>query len=94
MDKPTVNESEHTTQDCTDLGELLSREVERLTTKYNKDFLCCEDLMKITGVGRDNVTAMMNDKSFPLVRMGNRKIVSVLSFVIWQHNKKEIKNEK
>ena len=37
------------------IESLIQNEVERISTKYNKDFLDCEDLMKITGLGRDNV---------------------------------------
>ena len=37
------------------LNELIQAEVDRISTKYNKDFLDCEDLVKITGLGRDNV---------------------------------------
>ena len=31
------------------LNNLIQSEVDRISTKYNKDFLDCEDLIKITG---------------------------------------------
>ena len=33
------------------LNELIQSEVNRISLKYNKDFLDCEDLIKITGLG-------------------------------------------
>ena len=44
------------------VDNLIKAEVDRLTTKYNKDFLDCEDLIKITGLGRDNVRNLMRSK--------------------------------
>ena len=41
------------------INNLIESEVDRLTTKYNKDFLDCEDLIKITGLGRDNVRNLL-----------------------------------
>ena len=32
--------------------ELISLEAKRLADRYNKDYLDCEDLMKITGLGK------------------------------------------
>ena len=66
------------------IENLIKCEVERISTKYNKDFLDCEDLIKITGLGRDNVRKMMNNKSFPITKVGKRRVVSVLNFVTWQ----------
>ena len=43
---------------------LIKSEVERISTKYNKDFLDCEDLIKITGLGRDNVRSLLRSKNF------------------------------
>ena len=34
---------------------LISAEAKRLADRYNKDYLDCEDLMKITGLGKGNV---------------------------------------
>lgn len=66
------------------IENLIKCEVERISTKYNKDFLDCEDLIKITGLGRDNVRKMMKNKSFPITKVGKRQVVSVLNFVTWQ----------
>ena len=65
------------------VDKLIKAEVDRLTTKYNKDFLDCEDLIKITGLGRDNVRNLMRSKNFPTIKVGKRQVVSVLNFVTW-----------
>ena len=65
------------------IDNLIKAEVDRLTTKYNKDFLDCEDLIKITGLGRDNVRNLMRSKNFPTTKVGKRQLVSVLNFVTW-----------
>ena len=66
------------------IESLIQNEVERISTKYNKDFLDCEDLMKITGLGRDNVRNLLRSKNFPTTKVGKRQVVSVLNFVTWQ----------
>lgn len=63
---------------------LIKREVERISTKYNKDFLECEDIMKITGLGRDTVRKLLRSNSFPTTKVARRYVVSVLNFVTWQ----------
>ena len=65
------------------LNELIQAEVDRISTKYNKDFLDCEDLIKITGLGRHNVRNLMRSKTFPTTKVGKRQVVSVLNFVTW-----------
>ena len=65
------------------LNELIQAEGDRISTKYNKDFLDCEDLIKITGLGRDNVRNLMRSKTFPTTKVGKRQVVSVLNFVTW-----------
>ena len=65
------------------LNELIQAEVDGISTKYNKDFLDCEDLIKITGLGRDNVRNLMRSKTFPTTKVGKRQDVSVLNFVSW-----------
>ena len=65
------------------IDNLIKSEVDRLTTKYNRDFLDCEDLIKITGLGRDNVRNLMRSKNFPTTKVGKRQVVSVLNFVTW-----------
>ena len=65
------------------LNELIQNEVNRISLKYNKDFLDCEDLIKITGLGRDNVRNLMRSKTFPTTKVDKRQVVSVLNFVTW-----------
>ena len=77
------------------LNELIQAEVDRISTKYNKDFLDCEDLIKITGLGRDNVRNLMRSKNFPTTKVGKRQVVSVLIFVTWltlTKTESEVKN--
>ena len=77
------------------IDNLIKVEVDRLTTKYNKDFLDCEDLIKITGLGRDNVRNLMRSKNFPTTKVGKRQVVSVLNFVTWltlNNNTSEVQN--
>ncbi len=77
------------------IDNLIKSEVDRLTTKYNKDFLDCEDLIKITGLGRDNVRNLMRSKNFPTTKVGKRQVVSVLNFVTWMtlnNNTSEVNN--
>ena len=66
------------------MENLIQREVERLVKKYDKDFLDCEDLIKITGLGRDNVRNLLRSENFPTTKVGKRQVVSVLNFVTWQ----------
>lgn len=75
------------------LNGLIQTEVDRISTKYNKDFLDCEDIMKITGLGRDNVRQLLRSKSFPTTKVGKRQVVSVLNFVryITLQNQSEVK---
>ena len=76
------------------IDNLIKSEVDRLTSKYNKDFLDCEDLIKITGLGRDNVRNLMRSKNFPTTKVGKRQVVSVLNFVTWitLNNTSEVQN--
>ena len=77
------------------VDNLIKAEVDRLTTKYNKDFLDCEDLINITGLGRDNVRNLMRSKNFPTTKVGKRQVVSVLNFVTWltlNNNTSEVHN--
>lgn len=64
--------------------EIIAKETERICTQFGKAFLDCEDLVKLTGLGRDNTRALIKSKQFPLVTVGRRQVVSVLSFVTWQ----------
>ncbi len=66
------------------IEELIALEVDRLSKLYGKTFLDCEDLIKLTGLGRDNVRTLMNSDVFPITKVGRRQVVSVLAFVTWQ----------
>ena len=41
--------------------------------------------MKITGLGKGNVRALMNRLDFPTITIGRRKVISVLSFARWAY---------
>jgi hypothetical protein len=66
-----------------ELGVAAAIEARRLAEKYGKDFLDCDDLVTITGLGKNNVRKMFNSIDFPTLEVGNRKVVSVLAFVQW-----------
>ena len=66
-----------------EIGIAAAIEARRIAEKYGKDFLDCEDLVKIMGVGRNNIRQMLNSDSFPTVEIGNRKVVSVIAFTLW-----------
>ncbi len=77
------------------INSLIQTEVDRISTKYDKDFLDCEDIMKITGLGRDNVRQLLRSKNFPTTKVGKRQVVSVLNFVTWltlNNNASEVAN--
>ena len=44
------------------INNLIQSETNRISQKYNKDFLDCEDLIKITGLGRDNVRNLLRSR--------------------------------
>ena len=78
------------------INNLIQNEVERISKKYNKDFLDCEDLIKITGLGGDNVRNLLRSENFPTTKVGKRQVVSILNFVTWQmmNNKtSEVQND-
>ena len=64
-------------------GVAAALEAKRIAEKYGKDFLSCDDLIQIMNVGKNNVRELMNSGSFPTIEIGNRKVVSVISFVMW-----------
>ena len=66
-----------------DVGLAAAMEARRLSEKYNKDFLDCDDLVAILGVGKNNVRQLLNSGSFPTTEIGNRKVVSVIAFSMW-----------
>ena len=84
------------TQTKPNIDNLILKEVERISAKYDKDFLDCEDLIKITGLGRDNVRNLLRSKNFPTTKVGKRQVVSVLNFVTWltyNNSTSEVKND-
>ena len=68
------------------IEQLVADEVKRLSLQFGKSFLDCENLIELTGLGRDNVRALMHSKAFPVTKVGNRQVVSILAFVAWQVN--------
>jgi len=64
-------------------GVAAAIEARRIAEKYGKDFLDCDDLVKIMGVGKNNIRQMLNSDSFPTMEIGNRKVVSVIAFTLW-----------
>ena len=83
------------TNNSININNLIQSEVDRISQKYNKDFLDCEDLIKITGLGRDNVRSLLRSKDFPTTKVDKRQVVSVLNFVTWlttKNNNGEVQN--
>ena len=68
------------------IEQLVADEVKRLSLQFCKSFLDCEDIISLTGLGRDNVRALMRSRRFPVVKVGKRQVVSILNFVTWQIN--------
>ena len=66
-----------------EFGVVAALEAKRLADKYGKDYLNCEDLVLIMGIGKNNVRQLLNSDSFPTVEIGNRKVVSVIAFALW-----------
>lgn len=65
---------------------LIADETARISWQNGKSFLDCDDLIKLTGLGRDNVRALMRSKAFPVTKVGNHQVVSILAFAVWQVN--------
>jgi ABC-type taurine transport system substrate-binding protein len=78
-----MNSVAHELNISSEFGVAAAIEAKRLAEKYSKDFLDCEDLVKIIGVGRNNVRQLLNSDTFPTVEIGNRKVVSTLAFALW-----------
>ena len=64
-------------------GVAAALEAKRLSEKYKKDFFDCNDLVSIMGIGQSNIRNLMRSQSFPTVEIGNRKVVSIISFTFW-----------
>ena len=73
-------------------GVAAALEAKRLAEKYGTDFLACEQLTEIKGLGKNNIRKLLNSDSFPTVEVGNRKVVSVIAFVLWslQYNEQRL----
>ena len=65
------------------IESLISAEVERLSSKYHKDYFDLKDIMQITGLGRDKVREIMNSRNFPCAKFGKKKTVNIVAFVTW-----------
>ena len=78
--------------DCYIRSQIICSEIGRLSDKYNKEYLSCNDLMSILGIGRDNARALMRSEGFPTISIGSRKVVSVMSFVLWQADNDNLTN--
>jgi hypothetical protein len=66
-----------------EFGVAAALEARRLSEKYEKDYLNCDDLVSIMGIGKNNARQLINSSSFPTVEIGNRKVVSVIAFALW-----------
>lgn len=66
-----------------EIGVAAALEARRLAEKHGSDFLSCEQLVTITGFGRNNVRQLLNSDAFPTITVGNRKAVSVIAFTLW-----------
>jgi len=68
-----------------EIGVAAALEAKRISEKYDKDYLDFEDIVKITGLGKNNVRTLMKSKDFPTTELNdsNRKVVSVIAFAFW-----------
>ena len=66
-----------------EFGVAAAIEAKRLAEKYGKDYFDCDDLVHIMAVGKNNIRLLMNSDSFPVIEIGNRKVVSVIGFALW-----------
>lgn len=66
-----------------EFGVVAALEARRLAEKYGKDYLNCDDLVSIMGIGKNNARQLLNSSTFPTIEVGNRKVVSVIAFALW-----------
>ena len=66
-----------------ELGVAVALEARRISEKYGKDYLNCDDMVLIMGIGKNNARQLLNSSDFPTIEVGNRKIVSVIAFAFW-----------
>ena len=66
-----------------EFGVAAALEARRLSEKYGKDYLNCDDIVSIMGIGKNNARQLLNASEFPTIEIGNRKVVSVIAFALW-----------
>ncbi len=71
------------------IEEVIAAETKRLSEMFGKTFLDCEDLIKLTGLGRDNVRLLMRSRRFPVVKVGKPQVVSIHNVATWQIRESE-----
>lgn len=67
-----------------DLNLVIKDEIARLKALYNKEYIGCEELVEILGLGKENVRNLMKSASFPTIRVGKRIVISIANFVLWE----------
>lgn len=67
-----------------EIEKIIADETKRITELVGKSFLDCEDIIRLTGLGRENVLRLMHSHAFPTRVVGRRRIVSVAAFVLWE----------
>jgi len=68
---------------ASEFGVAAALEARRLSEKYGKDYLNCDDIVSIMGIGKNNARQLFNSSAFPTIEVGNRKVVSVIAFALW-----------
>ena len=66
-----------------EFGVAAALEAKRISEKYDKDYLNCDDIVLIMGIGKNNARQLLNSSEFPTIEIGNRKVVSVIAFALW-----------
>lgn len=76
--------------------ELIQNTINYLVNKFNKNYLDCNDLMQLTGLGKNSIRNLMAKKSFPSTKFGSRVIVYIPNYVIWafENGEKNVKEAK
>jgi len=78
-----MNHNDRMLNVTSDVGVAAALEAKRLSEKYKKDCLNCDDLVTIMGIGKNNARQLLNNSNFPTIEVGNRKVVSVIAFALW-----------
>ena len=66
-----------------DWAKFLDSQVDRLIDKYKREYLVAEDLTELLGIGLNNARLLMKSRDFPVIKVGNRKLVLIIAFVAW-----------